>query len=174
MAKINISIAGGSGYTGGELIRLLLFHPHVEIKQVTSERLNGKFVHKAHPNLRKQTDLKFCSISDLDSCDLLFLCLPHGQAMKQIDELKKLTGKIIDLSADFRLNDTTLYEKYYGRPHSAPDLLNDFVYGIPELHREEMSRANYISSAGCNATATILALYPLYKKKNRLQRPDRS
>ncbi|MBN2424014.1 MAG: N-acetyl-gamma-glutamyl-phosphate reductase [Calditrichaceae bacterium] len=165
MSKIQVSIAGGSGYTGGELLRLLLFHPHVEICQVTSERLDGKPVHKAHPNLRKQTDLKFCSLSELKECDLLFLCLPHGKAMQQINEFKKKAERIIDLSADFRLNDTALYEKYYGKKHVIPELLNDFVYGIPELHREEMRSAKYISSAGCNATTTILGLYPLYKHK---------
>jgi N-acetyl-gamma-glutamyl-phosphate/LysW-gamma-L-alpha-aminoadipyl-6-phosphate reductase len=172
MAKISVSVAGGSGYTGGELIRLLLFHPDIEIRQVTSERLDGKFVHKAHPNLRKQTELKFSSLSDLEKCEVLFLCLPHGQSMQQIKQLKEKAERIIDLSADFRLNETALYEKYYGKTHSAPELLKEFVYGIPELHREEMSKSNYISSAGCNATATILALFPLYK--NRLIHSDQT
>ncbi len=163
MDKIKVTIVGASGYTGGELIRLLLFHPFVEIKQVTSESWVGKYVYKAHPNLRKNTDLKFSSINELTECDLLFLCLPHGSGMSKIKELKKLAPKVIDLSADFRLNDQALYEKWYKSQHTNIELMRKFVYGIPELHREEMKTANYISSAGCNATASILGLYPLVK-----------
>ncbi|MDD9954126.1 MAG: N-acetyl-gamma-glutamyl-phosphate reductase [Candidatus Woesearchaeota archaeon] len=158
---MNVTIVGGSGYGGGELLRLLLFHPNVSVQQVTSERYAGKFVHKVHPNLRNVTQTKFCSIADLDPCDVLFLCLPHGKAMERIEAFKKLAPKIIDLSGDFRLNDATTYEKWYGHSHTHPALLKEFVYGIPELHREEMKTANYVSSAGCNATAVILGLYPL-------------
>jgi len=170
--KVNVSIVGASGYTGGELLRLLLFHPNVEVKQVTSESYTGKFVHKIHPNLRKSTTLKFVSASELEPCDLLFLCLPHNSSQNKIDDYKKLAPKIIDLSADFRLKDLNEYEKWYGHKHARPELLNEFVYGIPELHREEMKKANFISSAGCNATASILGLYPLYK--NGLVELDRT
>lgn len=163
MKKISVSIIGGSGYTGGELLRLLLFHPFVEIKQVTSESYTGKFVYKLHPNLRKSTSLKFVSANELEECDLLFLCLPHNSSQNKIEEFKKLAPKIIDLSADFRLKDSIEYEKWYGHKHSRPDLLSEFIYGIPEIHRDEMKNARYISSAGCNATASILALYPLFK-----------
>jgi LysW-gamma-L-alpha-aminoadipyl-6-phosphate/LysW-L-glutamyl-5-phosphate reductase len=164
MTRIKVSIVGASGYTGGELLRLLLFHPAVEVNQVTSESYTGKFVYKVHPNLRKSTQLKFSSINEIEPCDLLFLCLPHNSSQTKIDEFRKLAPKIIDLSADFRLKDAAEYERWYGHKHARPDLFNDFVYGIPELHREEMKKANYISSAGCNATASILGLYPLYKK----------
>lgn len=163
MKKISVSIIGGSGYTGGELLRLLLFHPFVEIKQVTSESYTGKFVYKLHPNLRKSTSIKFVSAIELEECDLLFLCLPHNSSQNKINEFKKLAPKIIDLSADFRLKDSIEYEKWYGHKHSRPDLLGEFIYGIPEIHRDEMKNAKYISSAGCNATASILALYPLFK-----------
>ncbi len=172
MSTINISIAGGSGYTGGELIRILLFHPNVAIQQVTSERFYGKFVSKVHPNLRKRTDLKFCGIDELTPCDVLFLCLPHGQSMQKIDLYKGLADKIIDLSADFRLNSPDNYKKWYHQDHANPGLLNEFIYGIPELHRGEMKSAKMISSAGCNATASILALYPLFK--NKLIVPERT
>jgi N-acetyl-gamma-glutamyl-phosphate/LysW-gamma-L-alpha-aminoadipyl-6-phosphate reductase len=172
MAQMSVSIIGASGYTGGELLRLLLFHPEVEIKQVTSERFFGKPIHKVHPNLRKLSNLKFSSLSDLEFSDLLFLCLPHGESMRKIDEYKKLSKKIIDLSADFRLHSPELYMKWYKKPHENKVLLNDFVYGIPELHREEMKKTDYVSSAGCNATATILALYPLFK--NDLVEPDKT
>lgn len=163
MGKLKVSIAGASGYAGGELLRLLLFHPNVEIKQVTSESYLGKFVYKAHPNLRKVTDLKFSSINELEPCDVLFLGLPHGSSQKNIDKYTSLAGKIIDLAADFRLKDEQLYEKWYKEKHTKPELLKEFVYGIPELHRGEMKNAKFISSAGCNATASILGLYPLYK-----------
>ena len=160
----SISIVGGSGYTGGELLRLLLFHPHCSIQQVTSERFAGKFVHNAHPNLRKATRLKFCTVSEIEPCDLLFLCLPHGQSMGRIDEFRELAPKIIDLSADFRLKSTTLYENYYGRQHERADLLDSFVYGLPERHREAIKDAAFVACPGCNATATILALSPLHAR----------
>ncbi len=161
--KINISIAGGGGYAGGELVRLLLDHPQVTVQQVTSESNAGKFVKVVHPNLRKKTNLTFTSMSNLKKCDILFLCLPHGMAMKNIELLRKLAPKLIDLSGDFRLRNPKDYDMWYGHPHSNPRLLKEFVYGIPELHREEIKKANYVSSAGCNATCTILGLYPLLK-----------
>lgn len=172
MSKIKVSIAGGSGYTGGELIRLLLFHPNVEINQITSESYYGKVIPKAHPNLRGYTNLKFSGIDELQECDLLFLCLSHSVSMKSIDKFMKVAPKIIDLSGDFRLKDKDAFEKWYKEPHAKPELLTQFVYGIPELHREEMKDANYISSAGCNATTTILGLYPLFK--NNLVDEDRT
>ena len=163
MGKLKVSIAGGSGYTGGELLRLLLFHPNVEIQQITSESMFGKFVYKAHPNLRKNTELKFSGLAELKECDILFLCLPHGSSMKNINNYKKIADKIIDLSGDFRLNDEKAFETWYKQPHLNSEMLKEFVYGIPELKREEMKSAKYISSAGCNATTTILGLYPLFK-----------
>ncbi len=163
MAALKVSIVGASGYTGGELLRLLLGHPKVEVLQVTSERLTGKFVHKTHPNLRKRTDLKFSSAADLQKCDIVFLCLPHGSAMDRIEEFTGLADRIIDLSADFRLRNPDDYIQWYDRPHSNPAFLEKFVYGVCELHREEMKTAHYVSGAGCNATTTILGLYPLYK-----------
>jgi len=163
MDKINVSIIGASGYAGGELLRLLLFHPNVEIKQITSESYFGKFARKVHPNLRNVTDLKFSSMDNLETVDVLFLGLAHKVTMKRIDQFIKKADKIIDLSADFRLKAPEDYKKWYNEEHIRKDLLEKFVYGIPELHREEMKTAKYISSAGCNATTTILGLYPLFK-----------
>ena len=157
------SIVGASGYAGGELLRLLLQHPKVEINQVTSERFAAKPVSVVHPNLRKQTNLKFCSSKELEKCDLLFIALPHGSFMKEFDRFKNTANKIIDLSADFRLKNSEDYKKWYSIEHPKPELLEEFVYGIVELHRKDMKKAKYISSAGCNATATILSLYPLIK-----------
>lgn len=161
---IRVAIAGGSGYTGGELIRLLHFHPHVEIAQVTSERLAGKFVHNAHPNLRKVSKLKFCALDELAPCDLLFLCLPHGRAMESITAFQNLAPKIIDLSGDFRLSNPDDYQRWYGVTHPNPALLEQFVYGIPEINRDRIRGADLVTGAGCNATATILALRPLFQR----------
>ncbi len=160
---IKVSIVGASGYTGGDLLRILLFHPEVEIQQVTSERHAGKLVSNLHPNLRKITKLKFVPINELEPCDVLFLGLPHGHMMNRLAEFEALADTLIDLSADFRISDEAAYEKWYGKPHACPEKLNDFVYGIPELTREAMKGAKRISGAGCNATATILALNPLYQ-----------
>jgi N-acetyl-gamma-glutamyl-phosphate/LysW-gamma-L-alpha-aminoadipyl-6-phosphate reductase len=158
-----VSIIGGSGYGGGELLRLLLAHPCVEVKQVTSRSHLGEYVYQVHPNLRKRTQLKFSDPAALERVDILFLAQPHGQAQHHIDEYARLAPKLIDLSADFRLRDAGLYETWYGEKHSAPEWLSKFVYGLPELHRAEMATANYVSGVGCNATASNLALLPLIK-----------
>lgn len=161
---ISVAIAGGSGYTGGELVRLLLQHPEVEVRQITSERFAGKSINKAHPNLRKSTDLKFCAVDELENADVLFLALPHGRAMAQIDRFRDLAASVIDLSGDFRLDDAGAYRKWYGQEHPRPELLAEFVYGVPEVNRERLASARYATGAGCNATATILALRPLFKR----------
>ena len=161
---MKVSIVGASGYGGGELLRLLLQHPQVEVHQCTSERFVGKPVTRLHPNLRKQTALKFSSIRDLEKVDLLFVALPHSQCMQKLEAFTSLADRIIDLSADFRLKDTGVYSKWYGLDHTQPDKLGEFVYGNVELHRDEMKQARYISGAGCNATATILPLWPLFKQ----------
>jgi LysW-gamma-L-alpha-aminoadipyl-6-phosphate/LysW-L-glutamyl-5-phosphate reductase len=168
--RIRCSIVGGSGYAGGDLLRLLLGHPNAEVCQVTSERFVGKFVHALHPNLRKRTLLKFTSQEELEPCDVLFLCLPHGSAMGKIDRFTGLAARLIDLSADFRLKNAADYDLWYGLPHSRPELLGKFAYGICELHREEIRASNWVSSAGCNATAVILGLYPFFE--NGLADPD--
>ncbi|HEU0291736.1 MAG TPA: N-acetyl-gamma-glutamyl-phosphate reductase [Anaerolineales bacterium] len=158
-----VSIIGGSGYGGGELLRLLLAHPRVEIKQVTSRSHLGEYVYQVHPNLRKRTQLKFSDPASLEPVDILFLAQPHGQAQHNIEQYSKLAPKIIDLAADFRLRDAALYEQWYGEKHAAPEWLSKFVYGLPELHRAEMATACYVSGVGCNATASNLALLPLVK-----------
>ena len=107
---MKVSIVGGSGYAGGELLRLLLHHPDVELLQSTSESHLGEYVYQQHPNLRKQTQMKFSSRQMLELCDVLFLALPHGEAQKNIDQYAKIAPKIVDLSADFRLQDLSLYK----------------------------------------------------------------
>jgi len=162
---IRSSIAGASGYAGGELLRLLLAHPQVEVAQITSETHAGRYVHSVHPNLRGHTLLRFCHLSELEPCDLLFLAMPHGQAMFRIEKFAALADRIVDLSADFRLHDPSDYPRWYGRAHASPDWLQRFVYGLPELYREELANARYSSGTGCNATVTLLALWPLYRRK---------
>ena len=159
---IRVAIAGGSGYAGGELLRLLLAHPDAEVVLVTSERFAGKFVHRTHPNLRGLTRLRYVSLGDLSSCDVLFSCLPHGASARHIDQFREIAGRVIDLGADFRLGSAGEYEDFHGRPHPRPELLGRFVYGIAELNREALRHADLVACAGCNATATILALRPLY------------
>ena len=163
MNRLRVAIIGGSGYTGGELARLLLFHPRVELTQVASGSHAGQYLHSVHPNLRKISSLRFCHPDDLKSCDLLFLCLPHGLASREIERYRSIAPRVIDLSADFRLRSAGLYEQWYGEPHCASHLLDEAVYGLPELHREELPGATLVSGTGCMATAAILGLAPLYR-----------
>ncbi len=158
-----VSIVGASGYTGGELLRILLDHPAVEVVQATSRSHLGEYVYQVHPNLRKRTALKFSDPEQLETVDVLFLALPHGQAQRKIEHYAAIAPKIVDLSADFRLRDPAAYAKWYGEPHAAPQWLSKFIYGLPELRRAEIAAARYVSGVGCNATATNLALLPLVK-----------
>ncbi|MEZ6184832.1 MAG: N-acetyl-gamma-glutamyl-phosphate reductase [Planctomycetota bacterium] len=159
--RLRVGIVGGSGYVGGEALRLLLDHPHVEVTQVTSERESGKFVYFAHPNLRGRTTLKFRSARQVEAADVLLLCLPHGMAQEQVARYAELAPKLVDLSADFRLRSPERYARWYGKPHAAPEWLERFVYGLPELRRKQLQGASYVSGVGCNATASNLALKPL-------------
>lgn len=159
--SVRVSIVGGSGYLGGELLRLLLFHGEVALVQVTSRSQAGKPLHNAHPNLRGLTELKFSNPDELQPVDLLFLALGHGEVAADIERYAALAPRIIDCSADFRLRDPQDYPRWYGREHPAPDWLDRFVYGLPERHRTQLAGARYASSVGCNATVLNLALAPL-------------
>ncbi len=161
---IKAAIVGASGYAGGELLRLLLAHPQVKVTQITSETYARQYAYFVHPNLRGHTDLRFKKLDDLEDADLLFLALPHTQAMKRIEALAAKAERIVDLSADFRLRTSADYEKWYGAPHPAPEWLERFVYGMPELYRDELAGARYASGTGCNAIVTMLALWPLYRR----------
>jgi LysW-gamma-L-alpha-aminoadipyl-6-phosphate/LysW-L-glutamyl-5-phosphate reductase len=155
------AVVGGSGYVGGELVRLLLRHPEVELAQVTSDSLAGRAVSRAHPNLRKATSLTFVRRAELAPADVTFLATPHGGSMELVPELLASGGLVVDLSADYRLRRAEGYPTYYGRPHPHPELLAEAVYGLPELHREALRGARLIAVPGCIATAAILALQPL-------------
>jgi N-acetyl-gamma-glutamyl-phosphate reductase common form len=168
MEKIRIAIFGGSGYGGSELLRILLFHPHVEIVLVTANEHAGKLVGEVHKNLLGLTDLKFETqpeaLSSLDEIDVAFFALPHGQALTLISGLPK-NVKAIDLSGDFRINDSETFRKFYKLEHTATDLQDKFVYGLTETNREVIKQAQYIANPGCFATATLLALAPLVSNK---------
>ena len=159
--RLTVSIVGGSGYVGGELLRLLLFHPHVEVQQITSASQTGRYVYTVHPNLRGVTALQFVHPDVLAAADVLFLALPHGQAGRAIERYAALAGRIVDCSADFRLRDPAAYARWYESEHPAPAWLERFVYGLPERQRPVLAGAGYASGVGCNATAAILGLGPL-------------
>ena len=158
---VRVAVAGAAGYIGGELLRLLLGHPEVEVVAAVSSRFPRKRVDGVHPNLRSATDLLFCSADEVDECEAVFLATPHGAAMTQIDRWIGQAKLVIDLTGDFRLDDAKAYRRYYGNEHAAPHRLGDFVPGIPELHRESLRGADLISVPGCMAVAGVLALYPL-------------
>jgi N-acetyl-gamma-glutamyl-phosphate/LysW-gamma-L-alpha-aminoadipyl-6-phosphate reductase len=156
-----VSIVGASGYTGGELLRWLYLHPHATIQQVTSRQYASKPVHQVHPNFRQVLDLRFIHPDELAPCDVLFLAMPHGEASLHIEHYANLATHIIDLSADFRLQDAETYARWYGDAHASPDWLTRFVYGLPEVNRDALRQTRYASGVGCNATAVNLALMPL-------------
>jgi len=161
--KLKVSIVGASGYAGGELLRILLFHPKVEVHQVTSLDFIDQPVSRVHPNLRGITNLTFSKTQDLTPCDILFITIPNGKSMTLMNQLIKIAPRIIDSGADFRLNSAKEWQKWYGNKHQAPELINKFVYGIPELRKEEIKKANYVAGPGCEAIVSILSLWPLIK-----------
>lgn len=160
---LSVGIVGGSGYTGGDLLRLLHFHPGVQVTQVTSRENAGHYVYSVHPNLRGTSALQFVHPDTLQPCDVLFLALPHGTTASHIEQYAALAPTLIDLSADFRLNTTGDYTRWYGEQHPAPAWLERFVYGLPEVSREQLRGAHYASGVGCNATSVNLALLPLVR-----------
>ena len=164
---MKVSVIGASGYAGGELLRLLLDHPSCEIESVTSKRYAGEPVYRVHPNLRGITSLKFDTNSPdhLQSSDVVFSALPHGKSSATVSSLIVQGKKVVDLSADFRLKNPTDYETYYGYKHDQTSLLGKSVYGLPELHRDEIKKAELVSVPGCMATASILALAPLVREQ---------
>ena len=166
--KLKIAIVGSSGYTGGELYRILLYHPSAEVTVVTSEKSAGKPITDIFPHLLGLSDL-ICEPLDPASiakkADLAFLALPHVTAQEAAFQLRKLGVKVVDLSADYRLADPALYETWYEHCHQYPDLLKSAVYGLPELHRERIRKASLIANPGCYPTSAILGLAPVVAKK---------
>lgn len=164
MKKIRVGIVGATGYTGEELLRILSHHPDVEIIKATSQSLAGKKISAIFPDLK--IDLAFEPLQD-DPISrnglFVFSCLPHKEAMSHIPLWIKNGLKVVDLSADFRFNDVSIYEKWYQK-HSTPDLLKKSVYGLPEFHREEIRNASLVGNPGCYPTGALLGILPLLKE----------
>ncbi len=163
MNKIKVAIIGGSGYIGGEILRLLLFHPNTEVVGVTSQSHIGQKISKVHPNLLGISNLVFegDDVTKFKDCDVIFFALPHGLAMEKVKQLDLGKVKVIDTGADFRLKNIVTFETSYETKHTAPDLLKKFVYGLPEINKDQIKKANLIACPGCFPTGAILALYPL-------------
>ena len=161
--KKKIGIVGATGYTGVELLRLLVNHPNVEITYITSRENAGSRVDAMFPNLRGYLDLAFSAPANeqLAECDLVFFATPNGVAMKSAQVLLDAGVKVIDLAADFRNKDIALWEKWYGMQHASPQLVEEAVYGLPELNREQVKQARLVANPGCYPTAVTLGLLPL-------------
>lgn len=165
--KIKIGIVGGTGYTGSELLRILARHPQAEVMAITSRGEAGVPVAQLFPSLRGVTDLAF-SLPDeanLTACDVVFFATPHGVAAAQAAALTQAGVKVIDLAADFRLQDLAVWEKWYAQAHPAPELVPNSVYGLPEFNRADIQQASIVGNPGCYPTATQLALMPLLENK---------
>ncbi len=167
MEKIKVGVVGATGYTGMELVRLLAQHPSVELTHATSERFSGKRLDALFPSLIGVTSLVLKDLKDdevVHSCDFIFSCLPHQQAMEHVVRWVQAGKKVVDLSADFRFRSATVYGQWYAK-HASPDLLKKSVYGLPEIYRKEISKASLVGNPGCYPTGAILALAPLLKNK---------
>ncbi len=160
---VSVGIVGGTGYTGVELLRLLAGHRDVEVRAITSRSENGRPVADLFPNLRGHIDLNFSepNVDVLKECDLVFFATPNGTAMKMVPELLDLGTRVVDLAADFRIKDIAVWEQWYGMEHACPDAVEEAVYGLPEINREEIRSARVVANPGCYPTAVTLGLLPL-------------
>jgi N-acetyl-gamma-glutamyl-phosphate reductase len=165
MKKTKAAIVGASGYSGQELIRLLLRHPHVDITHYTSRQYAGKAVADVFPRFRGQVDATFVEpdVHEIDA-DVVFLALPHGVAVEYAPALLQKGIKVLDLSADFRLKSAAVYKDFYEHEHPAPELLEKAVYGLPELHRDQIRGASLVACPGCYPTSIILGVAPAIEK----------
>ncbi len=160
---IKVGIVGGTGYTGVELLRLLALHPQVELRVITSRADAGTPVSQMFPSLRGHVDLDFIHPDEahLELCDLVFFATPNGIAMQQAHALIDAGVRVVDLSADFRIQDVAEWEKWYGMSHACPDLVAEAVYGLPEVNREHIKKALLVANPGCYPTAVQLGFIPL-------------
>ena len=161
---IKVAIVGGTGYTGVELLRLLALHPHAQVEIITSRSEEGQRVADMYPNLREAyPELRFSvpQLESLTACDVVFFATPHGVAHGLADEILQAGTRVIDLSADFRLQDAEEWAAWYGQAHGAPHLLKDAVYGLPEMNRQAIKNAQLIAVPGCYPTSVQLGLLPL-------------
>ena len=160
---IKVGIVGGTGYTGVELLRLLASHPSTELVAITSRSEKGKPVSALFPNLRGIVDMPFTvpTVANLKDCDVVFFATPHGVAQNLVPEILAAGIRVVDLSADFRIRDIDIWEKWYAQKHAAPQLVSQAVYGLPEFNRDEIADANLVACAGCYPTSVQLGLKPL-------------
>ena len=165
MGAVRIGIVGGTGYTGAELLRLLVRHPHADLRAITSRQDAGMPVAEMFPSLRGRTELRFSTPDQapLTACDVVFFATPHGVAMNQARTLLAAGVRIIDLAADFRLRDTATFERWYGMPHACPDLLAEAVYGLPEFNRQAIRKARIVGNPGCYPTTVQIGFAPLLR-----------
>lgn len=164
---IKAGIVGGTGYTGVELLRLLVQHQQVELKVITSRKEAGMPVNEMFPNLRGKLDMRFSKPEEagLAECDVVFFATPNGIAMRETPSLLANGVRVIDLAADFRIKDIAVWEKWYGMPHASPDLVAEAVYGLPEVNREHIKKARLVANPGCYATAVQLGFLPLVEAR---------
>jgi len=160
---INVGVYGATGYTGFETIKILRKHPEVKLKFATSESYAGKTLSQVYP-VPWQIPLTPSDDAPLNEVDAVFCCLPHAASMPTVLKARKTDARVIDLSADFRLNNTAIYQQWYGVEHSAPDLLAEAIYGLTEINRLFIENANLLANPGCYPTSILLALYPLLAK----------
>lgn len=160
---IKIGVVGGTGYTGVELLRLLARHPEAQLTAITSRGEAGMPVAEMFPSLRGRIDLRFVAPQEagLEHCDVVFFATPNGIAMQQANELVNAGVRVIDLAADFRIRDIAVWEKWYGMKHAAPALVEEAVYGLPEVNREQIRKARVLANPGCYPTAVQLGFLPL-------------
>ena len=160
---IKVGIVGGTGYTGVELLRLLACHPNTELVAITSRSEKGKPVAALFPNLRGIVDLAFSEpeLDNLKHCDVVFFATPHGVAQSLVPEILAAGIRVIDLSADFRIRDIAIWEKWYAQKHAAPQLVSEAVYGLPEFNRDAIADAKLVACPGCYPTSVQLGLKPL-------------
>jgi N-acetyl-gamma-glutamyl-phosphate reductase len=172
-SMIKVGIVGGTGYTGVELLRLLAQHPQVQLHSITSRTEVGMAVAEMFPSLRGRVHLQFTTpdTARLNECDAVFFATPHGVAMAQARELLAANVKILDLAADFRLQDIAVFEKWYNMPHACPEILKEAVYGLPEINRDAIKKARVVGLAGCYPTSVQIGFAPLISPKNGLSHP---
>ncbi len=171
MTRTKVAVVGASGYTGEELVRLLLAHPHVDLVAATSRQLSGKSLADVFPRFAHQKTANTLKFSDPDpkeiarEANLIFLALPHGLAVEFAKPLLSAGARVVDLSADFRVKDAAVYQEFYGDDHPAPDLLGQSVYGLPEIYREKIRGAKLVACPGCYPTGILIPLRPLIRRR---------
>tara|TARA_Y100001936_G_scaffold253975_1_gene322943 strand:+ start:86 stop:1114 length:1029 start_codon:yes stop_codon:yes gene_type:complete len=164
---VKVGVVGGTGYTGVELLRILSQHPKVEIKAITSRKEAGTSVEELFPGLRGKVNLKFSNPDkvNLQKFDVVFFATPNGVAMQQTEDLLDAGVRVIDLAADFRIKDVSTWEKWYSMKHDSPSLLEEAVYGLPEINRKKIKAARLVANPGCYPTAVQLGFLPLIESK---------